>query len=299
MRHNGGVASYFSDASMIRRVHREQLLALAGARALLMQAAHPVAFAGFFMSTGSLEDPYARLHRTARVLDTIIFGERDAADRVTAVVRRVHSATRGALPYPAGRFPAGTPWAADDPALMLWILATLADSGTLVYERYVAPLSQRQRDAYWRDWRTVGRLFGLGDADMPERHADLLGYMREMLAGDVLHVSTEARALGIDVVLRPPVPARARPLLEAANFTVIGLLPARIRRGYGLGWDPLRALALRLGAESARRAVVPVLPRSVRFRPAAPLAAQPAGASRPARTVARHQLRSPKLKLTA
>jgi len=50
---------------MIRRVEREHVVRLAGRRALLMQAAHPVAFTGFFMSTGALDDPYKRLRRTA------------------------------------------------------------------------------------------------------------------------------------------------------------------------------------------------------------------------------------------
>ncbi len=266
MGHNLTVSGYFTDASLIRRIHGEQVVALSGARALLMQAAHPVAFAGFFMSTGSLDDPYGRLQRTARVLDTIIFGEREAADRVTAVVRRVHSATRGVLPRPAGRFPAGTPWAADDPELMLWILATLADSGALVHERYVGALSAREREAYWRDWRTAGQLFGLAAADMPQSFHGLRTYMAQMLRGDVLHVSAEARELGIGVVLRPPVPLTARPLLELANFITVGLLPARIRREYGLSWDPVRAAVLRAGAAPARMMLVPALPARLRFR---------------------------------
>src|SRR5579862_8450881 len=65
---------YFDDSSVLRRVHREHVVALSGPRALLMQAAHPVAFAGFFMSTGALGDPYRRLRRTADVLDTVIWG---------------------------------------------------------------------------------------------------------------------------------------------------------------------------------------------------------------------------------
>ena len=52
------MASSFDDTAMIRRVHREHVVALGGPRALLMQAAHPVAFAGFFASTEALEDPY-------------------------------------------------------------------------------------------------------------------------------------------------------------------------------------------------------------------------------------------------
>ena len=52
---------YFDEDSMLRRVHRESVVALSGPRALLMQAAHPVAFAGFFAHTGALDEPYERL----------------------------------------------------------------------------------------------------------------------------------------------------------------------------------------------------------------------------------------------
>jgi uncharacterized protein (DUF2236 family) len=264
---------YFTDDSMIRRIHREYVVGLGGARALLMQAAHPVAFAGFFMSTGALDEPYARLQRTARVLDTILFGEREVADRATAVVRRVHSKTRGSLLESAGRFPAGTPWAADDPQLLLWILATLADSGALVYERYVGGLSRKQRDAYWEDYRLVGSLFGLSDSDMPASSRELSDYVAEMLRGDVLYVSPQARELGVEIVLHPPVPLAARPLLELANFIIVGLLPGSIRRQYGLGWDPVRSVLLRAGAESTKRLLVPVVPGRVRFRSGRPMAA--------------------------
>ena len=48
--------SEFTDDSMLRRVHREWVVAFSGPRALLMQATHPVAFAGFFAHTGALDD---------------------------------------------------------------------------------------------------------------------------------------------------------------------------------------------------------------------------------------------------
>src|SRR5579859_2130373 len=262
------MAGYFTDASMIRRIHREQVVAFSAPRALLMQAAHPVAFAGFFMSTGALDRPYERLARTARVLDTVLFGERDAADSATAAVRMVHARMRGTLPDAVGRFPAGTPWAADDQALLLWILATLADSGALVYQRYVGRLSRAQRDSYWDDYRVVGSLFGLRGSDMPADSGELESYVHEMVTGEVLYVSEEARELGVEIVLHPPVPLIRRPLLELANFIIVGLLPAQIRRQYGLGWDPVRALTLRVGAEYAKRLLVPALPARMRLRPA-------------------------------
>ena len=45
---------------------------------------------------------------------------------MTRRVRQLHSQVRGTLPEAAGRFPGGTPYAADDPELLLWILAALA-----------------------------------------------------------------------------------------------------------------------------------------------------------------------------
>ena len=256
---------YFDDTSMLRRVHRELAVAFSGPRALLMQAAHPVAFEGFFAHTGALDSPYARLRRTARVMDTIVFGSRADADRAGRRVRAMHSRVRGELSHPAGRFPAGTPFAADDPELLLWVLATLVDSALVVYQRYVGSLSIAERDAYWRDYRVIGGLFGLDDADMPADIVQFDDYMHDMLEGPDLHVTSASRELAVQIVLRPPVPLTRKPVLELVNFMTVGLLPARLRRQFGLSWDPLRALMLRGGAEYAKRVLVPLAPQRVRF----------------------------------
>jgi uncharacterized protein (DUF2236 family) len=124
---------YFTDESMLRRVNRERVLALAGPRALLMQAAHPLAVARLIAHSTALDGPYERLARTAQVLNAIGFGSRDDADRVTARVRAMHRRVRGALPQAVGPYAAGTPYRADDPELLLWVLFTLVDSATLVY----------------------------------------------------------------------------------------------------------------------------------------------------------------------
>ena len=111
---------YFTDDSMLRRVVGDRVTALSGQRALLVMAAHPVAFAGFFAHTGALDDPYARLERTATVMNAIAFGTRRQADRLTAHVRAMHRRVEGTLPEPAGPFPAGTPYRGDDPERQPW-----------------------------------------------------------------------------------------------------------------------------------------------------------------------------------
>jgi uncharacterized protein (DUF2236 family) len=254
---------------MLRRVQRESVVALSGPRAVLMQATHPVAFAGFFAHTGSLKDPYGRLQRTAMVMNTIGFGRREDADRQTARVRHVHSKIRGALRSDAGRFGAGTPYRADDPELLFWIVATLVDSGLLVYQKYVRSMTDDEREHYWQDWKVIARLFGVPDDFMPDTVDDFGDYMDRMLASGDLFVSDEARELAIDIVMKPPVPLAAKPLMELVNQITIGLLPAEIRRLYGFAWDPVRGIAVHTGAEYLKRVVVPLLPERVRIAPGA------------------------------
>jgi uncharacterized protein (DUF2236 family) len=206
--------SYFTDDSMVRRVHREFVVGLAGPRTLLLQASHPVAFAGFFAHTGALDEPYERLARTAQVMDAITFGPRAAADRMTRRVRAMHRRVRGELSEPAGRFPAGTPYAADDPQLLLWILAAIADSSLLVYGKYVRRLSRDEREAYWQDYKVIGRQFGLANQTT-------VG----LLPGDI------RRGYGLSWD-----PARSVALHGGAEYVrrvVVPLLPERLRLSRG------------------------------------------------------------------
>ena len=263
---------YFTDDSMLRRVHRERALALSGPRALLMQAAHPLAVAGLLSHSTALDDPYGRLARTAEVMGTIGFGTKADADRVSAHVRAMHRRVTGKLRKPVGAYPAGTPYRADDPELLLWVLFTLVDSATVVYRKYVGPLDRQAEALLWDDYRVIGKLFGLRKPDMPADLDALDEYRAEMLAGERLHVSHWARQRAREIVLSPPVPLAARPLLELANSVTIGLLPDRIRSEYGFAPLPppfVRKALVAGGAQYVRRALLPVLPDRLRLVPAA------------------------------
>ena len=145
---------YFTDQSMLRRVHRERAIALSGPRALLMQAAHPLAVTGLLAHSTAMDEPYDRLARTAETMSTIGFGTREEADRVTTHVREMHTRVRGRIKEPVGTYPAGTPYRADQPDLLLWVLFTLVDSGVVVYRKYVGAHVAR------RGGRLLGRLQG-------------------------------------------------------------------------------------------------------------------------------------------
>jgi uncharacterized protein (DUF2236 family) len=259
----------FDDHAMIRRVHRERAVALHGQRALLMQAAHPLAFVGFWGATAAQEPEkaYPRLQRTAEAMATAVFGPADAAEAMGRRVRAIHGAVSGTTSEDVGPWPAGTPWRADDPELLLWILASLVDSALVVHDRFVRPLRPEERDAFWRDYRVVGELFGLQQADMPQTIVAFDEYVAEMLDSDRTGVIPEARAAGRRIVLQPPVPLPFRPALKVANEITAALLPPKVRKGFGLRWDPARDLGVDALGLWSRRVLLPFLPTTLAWTP--------------------------------
>jgi len=256
----------------MRRVQGERVVIISGPRALLMQAAHPLAVEGLLAHTSGLDEPYKRLQRTAEVMNAITFDSRERADRMTKRVRKMHTKVRGTLSHDVGPFPAGTPYAADDPKLLMWVLFTLVDSGIVVYERFVRTMRRAEQEAYWRDYRVVGNLFGLADSEMPADLDELDAYRHDMYRSGELVVTDWARRTAREIVLEPPIPLALRPLLEGVNFVTVALLPKPIRDQYGfssLPPGPVRELAVNAYAEYVKRGVLPFVPSRLRRGPAA------------------------------
>jgi uncharacterized protein (DUF2236 family) len=246
--------------SVLRQVHEQRAVGLLyGQRALLMQATHPVAFTGLIGATQGLDAPFKRLVRTAQTMEKVYFGSREEADRVTRRVRHMHARVRGETDRPAGPHPAGSPYAADRPDMLLWILGCLADSALSLHRWFVGPLSRSQRERFWDDYLLVGELFGLDRSDAPATFKEFRGWFHDRFDSGDLHVTAEARELGRRVAFDLPLPARRRPMLPALNLAVAGTLPAEVRRMYRLPWTSAHDAAFRslvIGSRLSR----PVLP---------------------------------------
>lgn len=255
------MTGYFPPGAPIRRIGAESVLMLGGGRALLMQAAHPLVAAGIVGHSDYDADPWKRLGRTLLALYTVVFGTREEADRTGAIVQVVHRPVRGRLRETVGPFAAGTLYAASDPELMLWVHATLVDTGLVMHEAFVGPLSEAEREGFYQDMKTVARVFGTPAHVLPERLADFEAYLRATIAS--LAVGADARAVRA-VVLHPPVPLALWPGFRALRPVTVGLLPAELREAYGLRFGRVQRLALETAERSARRALVPLLPRPLR-----------------------------------
>jgi uncharacterized protein (DUF2236 family) len=250
---------YFAPESVIRRVGNSPLTPfLGGGPAVLLQVAHPLVAAGVVAHSDYRHDLWRRLRRTLQALYLITYGTRGEADRAGQVVQAVHEHVHGTTSAQLGRYPAGTPYSAGDPDLMLWVHATLVQCSLAVYTRFVEPLSADEREEYHRQMRTVGRVFGVPDAVLPRSLAEFREYFRGELAGASIAVTDPARSVA-EVILAPRLPPPMRLFGPAHRMASAGLLPPRLRHEYGLRWSRAHELALPVAARSMRLAAVPVV----------------------------------------
>jgi uncharacterized protein (DUF2236 family) len=255
--HRKGDSYYYfpPGRSLARRVHGERSVGLLyGQRALLIGALEPLTYTGTMLSTRSADRPFQRLARTAKIQETVLLGTREEADKALAVVHRLHERVKGTLPEDAGVHPAGTPYSAFDPKLMLWTLAVIADSGRAMYEAMVRPLSASEREALWQDYVRFGELFGLPRSEMPASYREFSGWWDERLSSPDLQATVHGLEMAPLVAFRQPVPAPARGNLVAQNHVIKGTLPPRVRQIFGIPWSRAHEASFQAMTAAHRRA---------------------------------------------
>jgi uncharacterized protein (DUF2236 family) len=265
-----GAATPPGPGSVSWKLHREVVLLAGWGRAILLQLAHPLVAQGVADHSRFATERWGHVRRLWRTLDAMLaltFGSAEEAARAAEGINRIHDRVHGATATRQGPFPAGTPYTAHDPALLAWVHATLLDSFLLTYERFVAPLTDDERDRYCREASRIEPLLGMPPGCLPRSHPELLRYLDAKLAGGEIAVGDIARALAREV-LYPPLGWVLGPLFAVARLPSIGLLPPSVREAYGLAWSPGRERALRLLAATARW-MLPLLPSVVRHWPRA------------------------------
>ena len=225
-----------------------------------MQLAHPAVAAGVAEHSDFRRDPFARLRRTLAATHAVVFGSTLRAERALDRINAVHGLVNGEVPE------SGVRYDALDPSLLLWVHATLVDTAIRVYDRLIAPLTSAEAEAYHREARQVAVRLGVPEAAVPVTLVDLRAEMARMVASGEVSVSATARGLAQSVLY----PSRTLPRVawDAAHLVSMSVMPAPIRRGYGIGWSGARERGVERLASAGRR-IVPLLPAALRFVPAA------------------------------
>ncbi len=264
-----------------QRVNREAVVVLGWGRAILMQLAHPLVAAGVAEHSrfdAGARAYVARMRSTIGAMLSLTFGTEEQVRATAARINAVHRRVRGRLDRAVGRYPAGAPYDATDPALLAWVHATLVDSQLRTYALFVGPLTADERDRYCAEAARVGPRLGVPAGALPDTAARLRGYLKEMEQEERLAVGAQARGLAA-ALLAPPGGRWAAPVLWLGRLTTLGLLPAALREQYGFAWGARDARRLRAAA-AALRAARRVLPPALREWPAARAADGAAGRAR-------------------
>ncbi|HUZ27826.1 MAG TPA: oxygenase MpaB family protein [Solirubrobacteraceae bacterium] len=241
--------------SMLRRVHEEHLVGLLyGQRALCVGALAPLNYVGTSLHSYARLTPFKRLAHTGKAFEKIYFGTRAEADQVLSYVQHQHEQVNGELPADAGPFPAGTPYSASDPDLMLWTVAVIADSAQCFYELLVKPLEAAEREALWQDYVRFAELFGMPRDAAPATYPAFRDWYRERLASDEMYLTEEARYIGYATAFEIPMPRHQQPGKRVHDLLMLGSMPERVRELYRLPFTSRQRSAFNLAVRAVRLA---------------------------------------------
>jgi uncharacterized protein (DUF2236 family) len=260
--YSGAVSSdddlgYFGPDSVSWQVHREVTVLFGGARAVLMQAAHPLVIAGA-RATGFYErNPWKRLQRTLILTYTITFGTiaeaHAAADRINDVHERIHGADEVT----------GLRYDALDPQLLLYVHACLVDSALLFEELTVGKLDAAGRQRFHQEQMLAAELVKVPRELIPPTVPALRAYLQDVYDSGILR-ATESAYRVADLFRDPPREAEWRPVLRGVSRLAFGTLPPPLRDIFGVEQGAARRAAMRatFGATKLAR---PLLPPRYRY----------------------------------
>jgi uncharacterized protein (DUF2236 family) len=256
----GREAGLFGPGSMAWRVDGEAIVLAGGTCALLMQLAHPAVAAGVAQHSDFRADPFARLRRTLNASYAVVFGSVPRADAALRRMNAIHGVVRGRIPE------SGVAYQATDPQLLLWVHATLVDTAIRVYDRYVAPLSAAEQQAYHAEARQIAIRLGVPEDGVPMTLVEMRAEMARLMADGTVRVSDTARSVAPSVLHPTAFPPRFA--WDAAHLISVSVMPDVIRRGYGIRWSPRREAGMQRLASVSRR-LLPLLPVALRRVPQA------------------------------
>jgi uncharacterized protein (DUF2236 family) len=248
---------YFGPDSVSWHVHREVTVLFGGARAVLMQAAHPLVIAGA-RETGFYErNPWKRLQRTLILTYTITFGTKAEARAAADKINEVHSRIKGVDAV------TGKPYDALDPELLLYVHACLMESALLFERLTVGRLDREGRERFHREQMLVAEMVGVPRSLIPPTVGELRGYLRNVEARGELLVTDAARKVA-ELFIDPPSDAEWRPVLRVVSKMAFWTLSPSLRDQYGVRYGARDRGVLQLSTE-AMRAARPLLPPKYRF----------------------------------
>jgi len=194
-------AALFDRKSVAWRVHDDVgTMMIGGIASLLLQMLHPSVLAGVWDHSNFRNDMTGRLRRTARFIAITTYGERRDAQALIARIRGIHRRVVGTLPD-------GTPYRADDPALLAWVHLTEMSCFLEAWKRYCQPLMPTaDQDRYFDETAHIGEALGAAPVPRSRQEAvELIASYRPELEANHRTAEVARLVIGRQGLARRPI----------------------------------------------------------------------------------------------
>lgn len=234
-------------------ITREAYAFLGAGATVVLQLANPAVGQGVVDHSSTLQRPLDRLRTTMTYIYAVTLGTDEERRAIASMVNRAHGPVRS------------TGYSAFDPALQLWVAATLYQGGVQLAEIFEGPLPPERADALYQAAARYGTTLQMPAQLWPRDRQAFASYWAQSLGS--FSVDDRVRRYVHQLLEGGQVPWWVRPLMPLQRFFTRALLPAELRLAFGLAWtarDQRRwARFLRWGPPLYR-----LLPRWLRHLPA-------------------------------
>lgn len=237
-----GDAGLFGPESAAWKVHADfTTMMVGGVAALLMQMLHPAALAGVWDHSDFRADMLGRLRRTAQFVSGTTYGSTGQAERLIARVRAIHDHVRGALPD-------GSPYSANDPALLTWVHVAEVSSFLAAYLRYRDPhFPVAGQGRYFAETARIAER--LGARGVPTSAASVAAYLDAVRAQ--LRADERTRTVAQALMSQSPGHPALAPFGQVMLKGGAELLPDWASQMHGIDRPP--SIAIRAGVQGVGR----------------------------------------------
>jgi uncharacterized protein (DUF2236 family) len=242
-----GAPAYLGPDSVQWRVFKNPIaLGVGGVAAVLLEFADARIRSGVWDHSTYKADPIGRSRRTGMAAMVGVYAPQDVARRIIHGVTNMHARVEGATP-------SGEHYRALDPELLDWVSATAGYGFLTAYDRFVAPLTSREKARFYAEGAAISRLYGVQTTLRTD--ADFFAMMEKLeprfephpIVREFLDIIENGKGL-------PGLPRALRRQFARASVSILpDVVRERLELGAEYDLNPLAAHLIRtLGAIAER-----------------------------------------------
>lgn len=241
-------------------------------QAFVLQVAHPTIDAGVGDHSVYKTDPWGRIKRSTEMLWPVVYARPETAIAKGIALRDFHRTIKGKDRH-------GKRYHALEPEAYGWVHMTGFDATVRMHALFGQPLSAKARQDIFNEWRRMGLILGMREADLPESESAYWAHFNKMVDERLIMGEVASDLLDVHAFPQYPRPPGSRiplplwrlllrAMAPAVRRMVVGTSNPRFRERFQLKWSRWDAAWFAVHVRSLRL-ILRLLPQRARYIPLA------------------------------